>query len=222
MSAEQRNEKRAEADDARDEFAWRAFCYLHGELTADEAEAFEEDLAVHQSAREALAAAARLTEALQSAEVASETPEPSSLPCQRAGSVERPRASWWHRVTRRRVLVGAAAAACVALIVTFALNRPDRNGTGGDPQNHAGGNGESGSAQAALAEAWLDVGGADWSTHPLAAASDPSSAESDLHGAAGDLEEQGGPDAELTVPSWLLAALDSGADPLDETPEVNQ
>jgi hypothetical protein len=219
MSAQRRNEKRAEAADARDEFAWRAFCYLHGELTADEAEAFEEDLAVHQSAREALAEAASLTEALQSAEIASETPEPSTL-CQRA---DRLNVSWRHRVSRGRLLAGAAAAACVALMITFALTRPDpqRNGTGGDPQNHASTSTESGS-QAALAEAWLDVGGADWSTHPLAAASDPSSAESDLHGAAGDLEEQGGPDAELTVPSWLLAALDSGADPLDETPEVNQ
>jgi hypothetical protein len=50
-----------------DELAWRAFCYFHGELAAEEADAFEARLANEQSAREALSQAVELSHAAAAA-----------------------------------------------------------------------------------------------------------------------------------------------------------
>jgi ferric-dicitrate binding protein FerR (iron transport regulator) len=50
------------------ELDWSAFCYAAGELSPAEAEAFEQRLASDQAAREALARAVQLTQAVASAE----------------------------------------------------------------------------------------------------------------------------------------------------------
>ena len=52
----------------KNELDWSAFCYAAGELSAEEAAAFETRLADDQAAREALARAVELTEVVASAE----------------------------------------------------------------------------------------------------------------------------------------------------------
>jgi hypothetical protein len=82
---------------------WSAFCYAAGELSPAEAAAFEELLAQDQSAREALARAVELTQAVVSAE--------SLVPV----TVARSQSSVW---TRRLswMAVGSAASLLVALV----------------------------------------------------------------------------------------------------------
>ncbi len=85
------------------ELDWSAFCYAAGEMTADEAAAFEARLADDQAAREALARAVELTEVVASAE--------SLAPA----VVVRSQASvWTKRLTW--MAIGSAASLLVALV----------------------------------------------------------------------------------------------------------
>jgi hypothetical protein len=59
-------------DDTHNELDWTAFCYAAGELSAAEAEQFEARLAGDQAAREALARAVELTQAVAAAETHSD------------------------------------------------------------------------------------------------------------------------------------------------------
>jgi hypothetical protein len=175
-----------------DELAWRAFCYLHGELTADEAEAFEEDLAVEQPVREALAQAVKLSAAL---EAAGEMPAAAGYGIRSVPTTLGSRPAWWRRLARPRLVIGAAVAACLVVAVTLGVwgrfGRDDHSGTGSD----------NGNAQAALAKAWAEFGvNDDWRPPDH----DPEPSPEDEHG-RGDHEE----DLNLpSVPSWLLAAVD--------------
>src|SRR5688572_17831025 len=54
--------------DCHNELDWSAFCYASGEMTPAEAEAFEQRLSDDQAAREALARAVEITQAVISAE----------------------------------------------------------------------------------------------------------------------------------------------------------
>jgi hypothetical protein len=85
------------------QLAWSAFCYAAGEMSADEATAFEALLAQDQPAREALARAVELTQAVVSAE--------SLVPvvaAKRASSVWSRRLTW--------MAVGSAASLLVAVL----------------------------------------------------------------------------------------------------------
>ncbi len=66
--------------DSREENAWRAFCYLSGDLSPAEVERFEADLAESQQARETLAAEAELFSALVLAEPAGNSPTLATRP----------------------------------------------------------------------------------------------------------------------------------------------
>ena len=70
---------------------WRAFCYVAGELSDDEAASFEQCLETDQQAREAVAQAVKLTQA-----VASVVAEPESIqPLGSASSgADVPRSGW--------------------------------------------------------------------------------------------------------------------------------
>lgn len=85
-----------------------AFRYVAGELTAAEAEAFEEQLACDQTAREAVASAVQVAEAVAALAPAFVAPTAQPLP---ASSPRR--GTWRERV--RWMIVGAVAA-CVAIV----------------------------------------------------------------------------------------------------------
>jgi len=94
---------------------WQAFRYVAGEMSSDEAAVFERRLADDQSAREAVADAVELAQAL--ATLGPEAREDTRpVPKARLGSGKR---TW----RRRAVWTVAGTAACVALIVTSWLYR---------------------------------------------------------------------------------------------------
>jgi len=145
---------------AADELLWRAFCYLHGELDAQEAEAFEEDLAVEQSAREALAQATELTAALhEAAEVlpAGVRDVTTSAPAATASSsasisLASRVLSAVRRSSGNQRLIAAGIAASVAIALTLAVSGFFRN------RDHAiPGPADPFAQQLALAEAWADI-----------------------------------------------------------------
>jgi hypothetical protein len=190
-----------------DELAWRAFRYLHGELTAVEAEAFEEDLAIEQPAREALAEAVRLTATLECVAPAVVEGVSGVGPVRVAPRRDRSNALPG-KVSRRQVMVGvgivgAGLAACLAIAVTLSLLGRLRPGEVVDR-----GPTDPGQSQAALAEAWAGIGDAEivqpeyLASHSAGLLSDDEDRlDSSLHGQE---TESGVP----SVPSWLLAALD--------------
>jgi hypothetical protein len=105
-----------------EELALRAYLYVSGELTEAERAEFEQQLALEQPAREALAEAVRLSAALTGG-VAS--PDPAYRERVRA----RLQPSWWQRLLARRSyhghpLVWAAFGAAAALLVALTVLRP--------------------------------------------------------------------------------------------------
>jgi hypothetical protein len=143
------------------EIDWQAFLYVSGEMSPAEIEAFEDQLAHDQEAREALAAAAVLVGKLAIARPAA----PETLRV--APTAE--------RSTRR---VAAAATIAASLLVCWSLVRhsPD----------HASPSGEEARE---LISFWSEA----WSP-----------GENDSADATADDEE-----AEVAVPSWMLAAVES-------------
>lgn len=89
------------------ELDWLAFCYIAGELTADEALAFEGRLADDQAAREAVARAVELSEAIARA--------------------ERGRGVLTMKRPLRRAWVGAAVAAAACLVVALVWSSRSSN-----------------------------------------------------------------------------------------------
>ncbi len=95
----------------KNELDWSSFCYAAGELSADEAAAFEARLADDQAAREALARAVELAEAVASAE--------SLAPVVAARSQSN---VWTKRLTW--MAIGSAASLLVALLWSGAWSWP--------------------------------------------------------------------------------------------------
>lgn len=106
--------------DSDNDLAWLAFQYAAGELSLEATSAFEERLDADQAAREALAGAVGLTEALFSAEVL-----PSSVV--RVGTPRR---------THRR-LAALGAAACVLVAFAVGPRWLDRDDARPDPSPSA-------------------------------------------------------------------------------------
>ena len=197
-----------------DDLAWRAFCYLHGELTADEAETFEEELAVEQSAREALAQAVELSGAIEAAAACEKSaasgygthsPPMTCVPTTLGG-----RPAWWRRLSRPQLAIGTAVAACLVVAVTL--------GVAGRfwPRDRVVPGPDSGNGQAAVAEAWAQIGGHEIGNHddehgqPLVAEAPMAPHEHDPESAPdedrADEHEEGA--GVPSVPSWMLAAVD--------------
>lgn len=92
-----------------DDMLWAAFRYSHGELSAEEAEAFEEQLATEQPAREALAEATRLSEIVQASLA-------QALASRRAATRRLTKTD--HALWRRSISSAAVGAAvCLALLL---------------------------------------------------------------------------------------------------------
>lgn len=104
----------------QNELDWTAFCYAAGELTAADAEAFELRLADDQSAREALARAVELTQAV----AAAETLQPVEL---HLPELAKPgRSTWGKRLVW--MAIGSAASLLVAAFVSqFDLSSGSRD-----------------------------------------------------------------------------------------------
>jgi hypothetical protein len=94
-----------QGDQATD-VGWLAFQYVNDEMTADEAAAFEQRLADDQPAREAVAQAVLLTEALSCSPLES-APTPATL---QGASSRRP---WWAAAA----WAACGAAACLAVML---------------------------------------------------------------------------------------------------------
>ncbi len=202
---------------------WLAFCYVAGELSADEAAEFEACLRDEQPAREALARAAELYWAVQAAYcdaavgitgsagqaagIPADAPGPASA-CGGAGMVSQPAAGAASAAARRplrrrglswvRMACGAALTAAVAVLVFVVA--PWR---AGDKPVVA----DNGADDPALALAW--VAARDLHVPPLsvdaARPDDPlvGGLLDDVH----DLPEPATAEPELVVPRWMLAAV---------------
>jgi anti-sigma factor RsiW len=167
----------------QDDLDWTAFCYAAGELDAAAAEQFEARLADEQPAREALARAIELTQAVSAAES-----QPAT--CVVTPAV-RQRSKWTTRLSW--MAVGGLASLLLAVLWSGALS-PDR------PQPTA----SRPAVAPGLADAWTqtraEIASAkeagDWPAFPAAAS-------------YGD-EESLSPDDDLVLeetPSWMTAAV---------------
>ncbi len=183
-----------------DDLDWTAFCYAAGELDAAAAERFEGRLAGEQTAREALARAIELTQAVSAAE------------SQSRGYVVTPAARQQNKWTARLswMAVGGLASLLLAVLWSGSLSPDQPTPTASRPAVAAG-----------LAVAWTqtraEIASAkeagDWPVFPAAA---PDSDEDSL--SRGDdlvLEE---------TPSWMTAAVIglAGMTPEDAGPFHNE
>lgn len=166
---------------------WEAFRYVAGEMSRDECAGFERLLAENQSAREAVAEAVEVTQAVKLS-LASEPVVPSqSHPSSRAGS-------WW-------LGVAMGSAACLLVMLGWQqVGTPEREVSNGEPTTETPDavNRDAG----ALAERWSEVVQRDdnpWGDE----SSDDQFAESlsdwDV-GAASDEDAH-------AAPEWMMAAV---------------
>lgn len=168
--------------DVRNDLDWSAFCYLSGEMVAEDSAAFEELLASDQPAREALARAVELTQAVASAESAEPVtiaPAPSSV--------------WTRRLSW--MAIGAAASLLIAVLWTGFEVGPRMQAWLGQPQASV--------EQVQLAAAWNQT------QLELSAVEFPSDLHGDAEGSDADDNET--TDLDLSAvpeaPSWMTAAV---------------
>jgi len=207
-----------------DELHWTAFRYVAGELSDAECALFEERLAAEQPAREAVARAARLAEAIALAE--SPAAMPSAVPAGAGFSsssrgAHRGRSAWQLRFA-------ALAALCAVLIVGIGVWAWKVRGVPDTRVAESERPGVAGSLERRLGvlALWLE-----WNA---------ATAGEDVEGAAGShLGEEalgslgttsdeflGDPaESEFEVPGWMIAALSpeqaSGPDDSGEAPREN-
>jgi hypothetical protein len=188
-------------DSLTDDLDWQAFCYAAGELSPTAAAEFEERLGSDQAAREALARAIELTQAIASAE---------SL----ASVVRRPAdsAPAFRRLRFGNLAWGAmATAALVGGLVLW-------NGTGGDPQPNTAE--KLGRAERELAVAWSHTrselaiaSDADfWFPAHLNSGESPSSDTANSGAVPDELPDDSLDDSLVgPTPDWLMAAVEGYA-----------
>jgi anti-sigma factor RsiW len=122
---------------ASDEALWLAFRYVHDELSADEAEAFEERLATEQPVREALAEATRLSDFVHAALDRELAASPSST-LGRRDKTAPGRSGRFHIWQRSISWAAMGTAACLALFLAWnAIWSGGNNGVAvnGDPSS---------------------------------------------------------------------------------------
>ena len=180
---------------------WTSFCYVLGELTAAEASQFEQLLAADQAAREAVARASQLCQALNQAAA------PTAFVSLPAGHVEPNRLRRSPRIrTLGWLTVGSGIA--LALLVMFAASR-----SGGPETNSRS------ARELAVAHSWVTAREQYSDSSPLGV-SESESVElgwDDLAVAELSLIDETRSDAGLVAPSWMVAAVASldGEDDLE-------
>ncbi len=198
----------------KNELDWPAFCYAAGEMTADEAAAFEVRLADDQAAREALARAVELTEVVASAELLAPALATRVAVARSQSSV------WTKRITW--MAIGSAASLLVALLWSGGWSWFAETSFPGD---------ETASAQRAeLAAAWSqtrkELADSDsdlWYLKHLAAVDTVprDASQADSPDAAALITDDGSELLDTVTPEWMTAAVESypnePADP-DSTP----
>jgi anti-sigma factor RsiW len=199
------------ANSCQNELDWSAFCYAAGEMTADEAAAFEARLADDQGAREALARAVELTQVVATAE--------SLVPV----TLARPQSGKWRAANWSKRLAWMAIGSAASLLVALAWSGSSSwfaGGSVGMPGAVASPDG------AELAAAWSqtrqELAESDselWYPRHVAAMESGTLDAVDLSplsGIAGDAEL-----LDAVTPEWMTAAVETypnePADP-DSTP----
>src|SRR5262245_21336999 len=172
-------------NEIQNELDWTAFCYVAGELSPAEVERFEVRLADEQPAREALARAVEMTQAVAAAE--------SQAECHVVIPAARHRPVWISRLAW--MAVGGTAAALLAVLWSGALNSGRHPLTGAQLL-----------ARSELAAAWTQA------RDEIAAAKE--AGQWPMIAAAGDSDEEQpgtesrGDDLALEeAPSWMTAAV---------------
>jgi len=177
----------------KNDLDWQAFCYAAGELAPVEVEQFEARLANEQPAREALARAVEMAQAVAAAE--------SQVGCEVVSPVSRRRGSWATRLSW--MAIGGVASLLVALLASGVWS-PQPTETAARP----GASNRDVEQQRSLAAAWSEArleiakAKADGSWPTIAGASSDA-----------DLETSSLPDArgeDLTLeetPTWMTAAV---------------
>jgi hypothetical protein len=194
---------------------WLAYQYAAGELSVSQLSAFEERLAVDQSAREAVAAAVELIAACQVVfEQHSVAPTATASPLSQASPRQRTASPRRQTAARLAVLAGAlAAGVTIAWLGQFqgggsgpgSADR-DAQDRGASPVGSESLWGQRGPAQQ-LAAIWADLGESLFpEITPLGeVSSDGSEMASSVAPSNGT---PSGDEADLAAPDWLMAALD--------------
>ena len=172
--------------DTNDDLDWLAFRYVAEELSADEAAAFEGRLADDQAAREAVAVAVELAQA-----IASPTPSVIPMPARHSFPTTHHSPLTTHASSRRRwvqplVWMAVGAAACLTIMLL-------RGGL------FRGGNESTGAG--VLATLWANSElrheqGDSWNADLLAGSEDTLMATTEFES-----------DSDIVAPDWLLRAL---------------
>jgi hypothetical protein len=177
---------------------WLAFRYVSGEMTAEEHAAFEENLTESQPAREAVAAAVLLAQAV----ALTETRRPDGARAELVPASRAARGPTWHG-RLGWALAGAAASLVIAwgLQVWRDSSRAPNLVAQNRPADHED--------LSALARQWTVAGDfdpetADDENADRGRAEDPTGAEQYSLVIAGDLFD------DLVAPDWLLSAVSSG------------
>ena len=185
-------------DEHNTDLDWQAFRYVAGEMTEGEFDRFEEQLALDQSAREAVAEAAHLAQTI----ALTESQQPLTLrPAVAAGSGK--------RLAQTAVWMGFGAAVCLAIMVSagwldFSADAPVASrGSSRDGSQHPA---MADDEATRLAISWIET--KDVLTDQT---NDAQDSLIDLLGAVEDeviaLEMTGADDIEAETPSWLLLAV---------------
>lgn len=214
---------------------WTAFRYVHGELNADEALAFELALETDQAAREAVARVVELGEAVRAVVVADAASAESAIhPTPAVTVAGADRRSW--------SATGWAVAAVAASIALAVWLDPGRMAPGPAPGPHQAQQAtppdadDSADSGRLLAQAWVEVN-AEFAAEQSVAADVTDAAEADLAEASfsGDpAAEYSDPmglepvyraddGSELPAPDWLVSAVvDTPASTVPEVPSATE
>lgn len=192
-----------------DELAWLAFRYIAAEMTPQEADEFEQRLAVDQSAREAVAGEVERTQAIAGL-LAGACANPRSLCCAEQ-RVAHPTCGRRHTL-RIAGWVGAAVAACMAWLIVsqFLADRAAQPHNVAENNVADHGTAESSAhAERKLASIWAT---AELPSSPQEEAFGAESPDAETMGVeSGDIET-----ARITVPEWMIAAVTAQSRPAAE------
>jgi hypothetical protein len=204
------------ADHHRSDDHWLALCYLHGELTEDEARAWEARLASQEQARQAMIDVLEWSEAIEQV-VAQGLAQPAN-----AAATGQRRAPARGYLGRLRAVMVAVAASLLLLASWFWWGRPGELRQDSSKPEHD-------TSVAFLADAWLDafqndIDSVRWSAsgaadreardraplpHQRTGAAERDSAAAPVTELAADTadEDLTSPDMAWETPPWLMVAV---------------